>query len=152
MHQIEFKQQLNVELEEIWDFIKDPSNLEKITPSKMGFRIKISPKSKEMYPGMMIGYTVKPILNIAMEWLTEITHVEHLKYFVDEQRIGPYTIWHHEHILESNDNGVLMTDIITYRIPFGFLGKLVNHIFIKKQLQEIFAFRKAVLHKKYNSQ
>lgn len=152
MHQIKFTQQLNASVEEIWDFIKDPRNLEKITPAKMGFKITIAPTKEQMYPGMMIGYTVKPIFNLRMEWLTEITHVHQLKYFVDEQRIGPYSIWHHEHILESNAKGVMMTDIITYRVPFGFIGKVMNKIFIKNQLKKIFKYRESILEKRYNKQ
>jgi len=94
-----------------------------------------------MYPGLIISYTVKPLLGIKMIWVTEITHVEDMKYFVDEQRIGPYSMWHHEHFIEPSGDGVLMTDIVSYSPPFGFLGALANRIFIGKQLESIFRYR-----------
>jgi ligand-binding SRPBCC domain-containing protein len=94
-----------------------------------------------MYPGMMITYKVSPLLGIRLDWCTEITQVNHLTYFVDEQREGPYTIWHHQHHFEEIEGGVLMTDIIHYKIPFGVLGNLANRLFIKRQLRSIFEFR-----------
>lgn len=80
-----------------------------------------------------------------MRWVTEITHVSELKYFVDEQRIGPYKMWHHQHIIEAVEDGVLMTDIVDYQPPLGFLGAIANQLVIKKQLNEIFAFRTSKL-------
>jgi len=94
-----------------------------------------------MYPGMIIFFKVSPLLNIPTTWVTEITHIEKNKYFVDEQRVGPYSIWHHEHIFKKEKNGVLMIDIISYKIPFGILGRLLNYLFIKKQINTIFNYR-----------
>ncbi len=94
-----------------------------------------------MYPGMIITYKVSPIFKIPMNWVTEITHMQKNKYFVDEQRVGPYKIWHHQHLFEIKDNGVLMTDIISYKLPLGLLGNLVHRLFIRKQLESIFSFR-----------
>ena len=98
---------------------------------------------------MMISYIVKPILGIKTLWVTEITHVQEQKYFVDEQRVGPYAIWHHEHIIEKTDEGVLMTDIVSYKPPFGFLGSLANKLFIQRKLNEIFDYRTKALMKKF---
>lgn len=107
----------------------------------MGFDILTENLPEKVYPGMLIEYHVSPLLGIKMKWLTEITHIEEGKYFVDEQRSGPYKIWHHEHHLEAIPNGVLMSDLINYVPPFGFLGDIAQSLFIKNQLDEIFNFR-----------
>lgn len=96
---------------------------------------------------MIITYKVSPLLGIKLNWVTEITHVKDKQYFVDEQRIGPYAMWHHEHKIEPIEGGVLMTDIITYQPPMGFLGVIANSLFIKKQLQDIFDYRIMALEK-----
>lgn len=140
-YQIKAEQQVNASIEEVWDFISSPKNLKKITPPYMGFEIT-SESPEKMYPGMIISYKVSPLLGLKMNWVTEITQVQNLAFFVDEQRIGPYKIWHHQHHLEQNDRGVLMKDIVTYQPPFGFLGKIANGLIIKKQLNEIFDYRK----------
>jgi len=134
-------------IEEVWDFISSPKNLKKITPDYMGFEINSQNLPEKMYPGMIISYIVKPVLGIKMLWVTEITHVEEMRYFVDEQRIGPYSMWHHQHFIEPYGQGVLMTDIVSYSPPLGFLGALANSIFISKQLKTIFDYRAEVLEK-----
>jgi ligand-binding SRPBCC domain-containing protein len=136
-------------IEEVWDFISSPKNLKEITPDHMGFEITSENQSEKMYPGMIISYTVKPILGIRMLWVTEITHVEKMKYFIDEQRIGPYSMWHHQHFLELTDEGVLMTDIVSYSPPLGILGALAKRIFIGKQLDTIFNYRQNELKKRF---
>ena len=107
----------------------------------MNNKIKSSLPDNGMYPGMMIIYTVCPLFKLPMTWITEITSVENGSYFVDEQRVGPYKMWHHEHHFEQKENGVLMTDIVTYIPPLGILGALANVLFIKKQLNTIFEYR-----------
>jgi ligand-binding SRPBCC domain-containing protein len=94
-----------------------------------------------MYPGQIIEYKVSPVLGIPLYWMTEITHVEEGRYFVDEQRFGPYSLWHHQHHFRQVDRGVEMTDIVHYRLPLGFLGDIANGLFVKKQLEHIFEFR-----------
>lgn len=136
-------------LEQVWDYISSPRNLKEITPAYMGFEITSDNLPEKMYPGMIITYRVRPLLGIKMTWVTEITHVQSMRYFVDEQRIGPYAMWHHEHFIEPAENGVLMRDLVTYRLPLGFLGRLAHRLFIKEQLKEIFDYRKAFLEKKY---
>lgn len=135
--------------EEIWDFVSSPMNLEKITPEHMGFRVTSSNGAEKMYPGMIITYKVSPLLGIQMNWMTEITHVRDFEYFVDEQRIGPYSFWHHQHKMETVEGGVLMTDIVTYQPPFGFFGAIANTLFIKNELRKIFDFRKTALEKRF---
>jgi ligand-binding SRPBCC domain-containing protein len=140
---------LDASLEELWDFISSPVNLKEITPDHMGFHIRTSPLPDKIYPGLMISYQVTPFLGIPMNWLTEITHVKEPYYFVDEQRSGPYTLWHHEHRLVPTDKGVLMSDLVTYRMPAGPLGRMAHRIFVKKQLEEIFRYRERALEKRF---
>ena len=99
---------------------------------------------------MMISYKVKPIPGFKMTWVTEITHVKEGKYFVDEQRVGPYSVWHHEHHLEPLQEGVVMIDVISYKPPFGFLGRIANTLFIKNQLNRIFSYREKAINEIFN--
>ena len=140
MHQFIRKQFVKTDLQTCWDFFSSPANLKRITPSYMGFDVKTEVPA-QMYEGLIIAYTVKPLLGIPVEWVTEITHVKDKSFFVDEQRKGPYTMWHHEHHFKAVEGGVEMTDIVSYIIPFGFLGKLVEPFLVKPKLEEIFAYR-----------
>ena len=119
---LESTQQLSCTIEEAWDFFSSPKNLKEITPDHMGFDIT-SELPEKMYSGLIITYIVKPLLGIPMQWMSEIKYMEEKKYFVDEQRIGPYKMWYHEHRFEENSQGVLMKDKVTYALPLGFLGK-----------------------------
>lgn len=144
------EQKIKASLDDVWDFISSPRNLKEITPKYMGFDIITPDIPDKMYQGMIIGYKVSPLLGIKTSWLTEITHVVDKKYFVDEQRIGPYKLWHHQHILEEiSDGSVLMKDIVTYQPPFGFLGAIANSLLIRKKLNEIFAFRNQAVDKRF---
>jgi ligand-binding SRPBCC domain-containing protein len=142
-------QKIPASLSEIWGFISAPANLKEITPKKMGFVVTSNTGTDKMYPGMIITYKVSPLLGIQLDWMTEITHVEEQSYFVDEQRIGPYAMWQHEHKIEAVEGGVLMTDIVTYQPPFGILGVIANKLFIKKQLQAIFDYRTIAMEKRF---
>ena len=140
MHQFIRKQFVKTDLQTCWDFFSSPANLKRITPSYMGFDVKTEVPT-QMYEGLIIAYTVKPLLGIPVEWVTEITHVKDKSFFVDEQRKGPYTMWHHEHHFKEVDGGVEMTDIVSYIIPLGFLGKIVQPFLVQPKLEEIFAYR-----------
>jgi len=144
-YQLIKKQNIPASIDEIWDFISSPSNLKEITPKHMGFEVTGNTGKGQMYPGMIITYKVSPLLGIKLDWVTEITHVKDKEYFVDEQRIGPYTLWHHEHKIEPIEGGIMMTDIVTYQPPMGILGAIANTLFIKKQLEEIFGYRTVAL-------
>lgn len=146
-YQLHTTQKIPGTIAQVWEFISSPANLKKITPDYMGFNITSKLLSEKMYPGMIISYKVSPVFGIKMTWVTEITQVRENEYFVDEQRVGPYSMWHHEHKIEPIDGGVLMTDIVSYKPPFGMLGSLANLILIKKQLNEIFNFRKQAMEK-----
>lgn len=147
--QLRAEQQIPASVDEVWAFISAPENLKKITPDYMGFDITSEEDMRNMHPGMIISYKVSPMLGIKMTWVTEITHVQDKQFFVDEQRVGPYKMWHHQHILEENEEGVLMKDIVTYVPPMGVLGAIANWLFIRKQLSEIFAYRKTAVEKMF---
>jgi len=149
LYQLHKTQKVPATIDQVWDFISSPANLKIITPEYMGFNITSKLLSDKMYPGMIISYKVSPVLGIKMTWVTEITQVKEKEYFVDEQRVGPYSIWHHEHKIEPIEGGVLMTDIVSYKPPFGFLGSIANSILIKKQLKEIFEYRTVAMEKMF---
>ena len=138
------KQNLPISIEEAWDFLSSPQNLKTITPDYMSFDI-LSGADKEMYPGQIIQYIVTPILGIKTKWVTEITHVKDKSYFVDEQRFGPYALWHHKHFIKHISGGVEMEDIIDYKIPLGWVGQMVHPIIVKPKLEEIFNYREQKL-------
>lgn len=141
VYSIKTIQQIPIPLEQAWEFFSDPANLQKITPADMGFKIISMHHGERMYAGQIIEYKVKPALGVSLYWMTEITHVQDRRYFVDEQRYGPYSMWHHQHHFRPIAGGVEMTDIVHYKIPFWILGDLANRLFVKKKLQEIFEFR-----------
>ncbi|OYX26548.1 MAG: cell division inhibitor [Flavobacteriales bacterium 32-35-8] len=134
------KQLLPISKAEAWTFLSNPKNLKTITPDYMGFDI-LSGADRPMFAGQIIQYIVTPILGIKTKWVTEITHVVDGEYFVDEQRFGPYALWHHKHFIKEIDGGVEMEDIIDYKVPFGILGQLVQPILVKPKLEEIFNYR-----------
>jgi ligand-binding SRPBCC domain-containing protein len=148
--QLKKEQFLKTDLDTIWDFASSPANLREITPDYMLFEITSKGMQEKMYPGMIITYKVSPMLGIKMNWVTEITQVKDKHFFIDEQRVGPYSLWHHQHFFEEKEGGILMTDIVTYKPPFGFLGDIANSIFIKKQLESIFEYRFKVMDQKFN--
>jgi len=144
------EQTLNVPLEKAWDFFSAPENLQKITPSHMGFQIT-SEVDKKAYAGQIITYKVGILPGVKSNWVTEITQVKERQFFIDEQRFGPYAMWHHEHWFEELPEGkTLMKDKISYKIPFGFLGHIAQSIFIKRQLKGIFKHRYSTLEKLFN--
>ena len=132
-----------------WAFFSDPRNLARITPPHMGFVIH-TPLPSKAYSGLVIEYTVRPLLGIPLRWVTEITHFDEGRMFVDEQRFGPYAFWHHQHLFKETEKGVMMTDIVHYRAPFGVLGTMADAFFIRKQIEGIFAFRSKVINEMFN--
>lgn len=136
-------------METLWDFISSPRNLKEITPDYMGFDITSEGLPDKMYPGMIISYKVSPLLGVKTTWVTEITQVKEMEYFIDEQRVGPYSIWHHQHHISPIEGGVLMHDIVSYQPPFGYLGAIANAMIIKKKLEEIFDYRVQAINKRF---
>ena len=144
MRHLEFMQFLPLTAEEAWKFFSNPANLSKITPKKMNFIIT-SRVPEKIYPGLIITYKVSPLFNIVLTWVTEITQVHEPFFFIDEQRSGPYAIWHHEHHFEVVENGIMMTDKLFYKVPAGAIGNLLDHLFIHKKVNGIFQHRKTFL-------
>jgi ligand-binding SRPBCC domain-containing protein len=142
VHSLKQTQFLPISLHEAWDFFSHPKNLAVMTPEYLNLKFTNELYGEEMYPGQVMTYNVRPVLGIPMFWMTEITHVIPKKFFVDEQRFGPYALWHHQHHFEEVEGGVMMTDLIHYKAPLGFLGDLAVALFIKKQLEGIFEFRR----------
>ncbi|MBT8236822.1 MAG: SRPBCC family protein [Bacteroidia bacterium] len=140
LFQLHTKQGLPITKTEAWDFLSDPANLSAITPDTMGFEI-LAGASMPMFKGQIIHYKVSPFPGIKTRWVTEITHLKPMEYFVDEQRFGPYALWHHKHFLKSHENGVIMEDLIDYKLPLGLLGQALHGMLVKKQLQKVFQFR-----------
>lgn len=139
-------QKLPIDLEQAWSFFSSPLNLREITPEYMQFVVHTDPESLQMmYPGQAITYTVRPVLGIPLFWMTEITHVDYHRFFVDDQRSGPYKIWHHQHHFRSIPGGVEMLDWVHYELPMGWLGRLAHFLFVKKQLEGIFDYRREKL-------
>ena len=131
--------------ERCWQFFSDPRNLAKITPQSLGFRV-LSQLPTEIHPGLMIRYKVSPLLRVPATWVTEITQVRAPHYFVDEQRVGPYRMWHHEHTFRPVDAGrTEVHDLVHYVPPLGPLGAILNRLIVRRQLDEIFAFREREL-------
>ncbi|HMO61043.1 MAG TPA: SRPBCC family protein [Ferruginibacter sp.] len=135
-------QLIRADIDTAWHFFSNPANLQSITPKTLGFKIISKHHGDTMYPGQVIEYTVRPLLGIPLYWMTEITHVKDKQFFVDEQRFGPYSLWHHQHHFKAVEGGVEMTDIVHYKLPLWFLGDIAHRLFVQKQLQQIFEYRK----------
>ena len=148
MHKLKQEQFLPITLKEAWEFFATPKNLNEVTPKDMVFEITCDLPEK-MYEGLIITYRLKPMLNIPINWCTEITHVNEYSFFVDEQRKGPYNIWHHEHHFQEVEGGVLMTDLLHYDIGKSIFGWIAGKMFVHKKVKEIFAFRYKMLEKTF---
>ncbi len=135
------RQRVPASLDDVWAFFSDARNLLEVTPPHLNLKVTNEVYGDGVYAGQVMTYDVKPLLGIPLSWMTEITHVADKKYFVDEQRKGPYKLWHHQHHFKAIDGGVEMTDLVHYRLPLGFLGSLANSLLVKKELEKIFAYR-----------
>ena len=144
-------QRLPISLDEAWDFFSSPRNLKEITPSYMNFRVLTNSDSEKMFAGQIITYQVSPIFGIPLFWMTEITHVKDKEYFIDEQRFGPYALWHHKHFFKAIPGGVEMTDFLDYKLPLGVLGNIAHALFVKKQVESIFDYRSKVLVERFGA-
>ena len=141
IYSIKAIQKIPADIDSIWDFFSSASNLEKITPKNLAFTVISHQNGDKIYAGQIIEYTIRPFLGIPLYWMTEITHVKGKEYFADEQRYGPYSMWHHQHHFKQIEGGIEMTDIVHYKIPYWILGDIAHKLLVKKQLQEIFRYR-----------
>ncbi|MEZ4984150.1 MAG: SRPBCC family protein [Saprospiraceae bacterium] len=130
---------------EVWHFFSRPENLNEITPDNMSFKILSPVAGKEMYAGMIVQYKVSPFAGIPMDWITEITHIEDQSFFIDDQRVGPYALWHHQHHFQEQDGGTLMRDILHYQVPYGPIGTIANWLFVERMVDGIFTHRSKVI-------
>ena len=140
IHRITRQQTVPAPLDEVWAYFATPHNLNEMTPDDMNFEIVYGGEGK-MFEGQIIEYRVQFMPLVKSLWLTEITHIREGRYFVDEQRIGPYRLWHHEHSFEAVEGGTQITDLVTYAMPFGFLGEIVHAVWVGGRLKNIFDFR-----------
>lgn len=140
IYRLQTVQNLPISVDQAWDFLSDPKNLKSITPDYMGFEIQ-SGADRTMHAGQIIQYIVTPIAGIPTKWVTEITHVKDKEFFVDEQRFGPYALWHHKHFIKPISGGVEMEDLVDYKLPLGILGQLAHPLLVKPKLKEIFDYR-----------
>jgi len=135
------KQTVNKDIDILWDFFKDPENLNKLTPKDLHFEIK-SGISEDLYEGQIISYKIKPFKLINLNWITEISHLKEKSYFIDNQMSGPYKLWHHEHHFKRNSDGTTkIIDKVKYKVPFYILGRFAHKMFIRRKLYNIFKFR-----------
>ncbi|MBA4165998.1 MAG: SRPBCC family protein [Chitinophagaceae bacterium] len=141
VHSLKAVQKIPVSVDSAWNFFSDPANLPAITPAAMSFNIISRHHGEKMYPGQIIEYTVAPVGGIKLYWMTEITHVSEKKFFIDEQRYGPYAMWHHQHHFREIEGGVEMTDLVHYKNPLGFLGEVFNKLVVRPKLLGIFKYR-----------
>lgn len=151
IYRLQYEQVINTSLETAWTFFSRAENLEKITPAYMRFNITSPATDKPVYAGQIITYIIRPVLGIPLKWMTEITHVVEGEYFIDEQRQGPYGIWHHQHHFDQVPEGVRMTDIVHYSLPFGILGRIAHAIFVQRQLRDIFSFRREAIRRLFKN-
>ena len=134
------EQILPADLDRVWRFFATPRNLDELTPTDLKFRI-LTAVPESMYPGLLIEYRISPLPGVWLRWLTEIRHIRDREYFVDEQRIGPYRLWYHEHHFEAVPGGVRMTDRVTYEVGWGPFGWLAEKLWVRRQLEHIFDYR-----------
>ncbi|UOQ92176.1 SRPBCC family protein [Halobacillus shinanisalinarum] len=140
------RQQLPITVDRAWTFFSNAGNLSDITPPWMKFEVT-GELPEQMYPGMIATYRLQPLLGVSLNWVTEITHMVEGKYFVDEQRFGPYRFWHHQHHFKQLEHGMEMIDIVHYALPFATVGRIVHKASVEKKLAEIFRYRRKKLDK-----
>ncbi len=148
LHRMEATQRLPIGITEAWEFFSDPSNLARITPPDMGFEITSGPAA-QMHAGMIVTYRVRPLAGIPVTWVTEITHVDRPRFFVDEQRFGPYRFWHHQHHFREVTGGVEVRDLVHYALPPG--GGLLRSVLVAPRLGSIFEHRRRVLEARFGT-
>jgi ligand-binding SRPBCC domain-containing protein len=149
IYSIKANQTIPILIDEAWSFFSNPNNLPKMTPPWLNLEV-ISDLPDKMYEGMIVTYKVYPFAGIPSNWVTEITTVKEKKIFIDEQRFGPYKFWHHQHHFKEIGDGVEMTDIVNYALPFNLFSKPINRLIVGKKVKEIFEFRKEVLEKLFS--
>ncbi len=150
LERLHYVLRLPVGLSVAWDFFSDPRNLGRMTPPSLAIEITSGPPPR-MVPGMIITYTIRPLLGIPVRWVTEITHVREPNLFVDEQRFGPYRFWHHQHHFREVDGGIEIADLVHYSLPFGVIGRVLGGSYVRRQLAGVFSFRRTFLEETFGT-
>lgn len=150
MNILKTEQTINAPIAEVWRFFSSPANLNRITPPEMRFEFE-SDIPENMYAGQIISYRIRIAPLVRLRWVTEIRHAEKEKYFIDEQRIGPYRFWYHEHRFTICGQDVLMEDTVHYVVGFGFIGRIAHRLWIRRILKKIFNYRRAAVNRIFNS-
>jgi ligand-binding SRPBCC domain-containing protein len=148
IHTLSQEQFIPAPLDRVWDYFATPANLDAMTPPDLKFKLVGEPAGP-MRTGQLITYRIRLLPAIWTSWLTEIREVQDHAGFVDEQRIGPYKFWHHEHRFYAVPGGVRMTDLVTYDLGYGPIGELLHALWIRPKLERIFAFRRAKVHERF---
>lgn len=150
IYHLKQKQFLPITLTEAWSFFSDPRNLESITPPRLKFQIVNVSMDRDVYEGQVIHYRIQILPLVWVTWLTEITKVKNMEYFIDDQRLGPYSLWHHQHHFREVRGGVEMSDAVTYALPLGWLGRIAHALFVRAELLSIFLHRRQVLERRFS--
>ena len=143
VYTLEWEMTLPVAVQEAFAIFENPSNLARITPAWLNFRIT-SPEPVRIYAGAEIHYRIG-WMGLPLKWKTIITEYEPPFYFVDEQARGPYRLWRHHHSLWPSEEGTVIRDRVEYALPAGWLGRLVHFLVVRRQLHHIFAYRQAAM-------
>jgi len=149
VHSIKAVQRIPASLSAVWDFFSSQSNLQTITPADLKFKVISKHHGEKIYAGQIIEYTISPVLGVPVYWMTEITHVKDREFFADEQRKGPYKLWHHQHHFKEIPGGVEMTDIVHYKSPGWILEPIVDRLIVRPKLDKIFRFRFEVIEQQF---
>ena len=151
MYTLSREQYVTSTLAEAWDLLKNPANLDLITPEDLQFQI-ISPVPEEMFDGLIVEYRIKIPWFGMRTWIAEIKHIKEMHSFVDEQRIGPYSFWYHYHQLDAEGGRIKLTDRVYYEVPYWVFGTIIHFFFIRKTLKRIFDYRQQRLAEILNSE
>lgn len=138
IYRLRKEQFIPTDIETVWMFFATPENLKKIMPGDTQFEFLTELHGERVYRGMKIEYKIRPILNISLLWVTEIKEVMNRYRFTDVQIKGPFSLWEHTHTFTSVDGGVRMADDLRYALPLGPLGNMVNALYIRKRLHNLF--------------
>ena len=144
MYTLYREQYVTATLAEAWDLLKNPANLDLITPEDLQFKI-VSPVPLVMFNGLIIEYRIRIPWFGVHTWIAEIKHIREMHSFVDEQRLGPYSFWYHYHQIDAEESRIKLIDRVYYEVPYGIFGKVIPFFFIRKTLQRIFDYRKQKL-------
>ena len=150
IHVLQREQFLPVSPDEAWAFFSDARNLDDITPPELQFRI-VPRDLAPIHEGQIIWYRIRLFPGVWTTWVTEITHVRERRWFVDEQRFGPYKLWHHRHVFEEVPGGVKMTDTVHYALPFSPLSEPFHGLLVGRKVARIFDHRRRILAERFGA-